>query len=127
MQLLHQHRLPMTVRRHLCASCVPVVVAPQLLKLMDQFPDIVFLKVDFDNNKAMCKTLGVKVRRFVLDWVCLRIHVWTPSGCHAFSLHFLLLANPYHPQTLLNPTTTIPTNPTTTPTGAALLPRLPRG
>jgi hypothetical protein len=34
----------------------------QLLKLMDQFPDVVFLKVDFDSNKAMCKTLGVKVR-----------------------------------------------------------------
>lgn len=28
---------------------------------MDQFPDVVFLKVDFDSNKAMCKTLGVKV------------------------------------------------------------------
>jgi hypothetical protein len=34
----------------------------QLIKLMEQFPDVVFLKVNFDDNKAMCKTLGVKVR-----------------------------------------------------------------
>jgi hypothetical protein len=33
----------------------------QLLKMMEQFPDVVFLKVNFDDNKAMCKTLGVKV------------------------------------------------------------------
>lgn len=42
----------------LCPCC------PQLIKLMDQFPDVVLLKVDFDSNKAMCKTLGVKVLPF---------------------------------------------------------------
>lgn len=31
---------------------------------MDQFPDVILLKVDFDSNKAMCKTLGVKVLPF---------------------------------------------------------------
>jgi len=41
--------------------CCAAVCGVQLLKLMDQFPDVVFLKVDFDSNKAMCKTLGVKV------------------------------------------------------------------
>lgn len=45
-----------------CAVLVGAVcVVLQLLKLMEQFPDVVFLKVDFDSNKAMCKTLGVKV------------------------------------------------------------------
>lgn len=35
----------------------------QLIKLMEQFPDVVFLKVNFDENKDLCKTLGVKVCR----------------------------------------------------------------
>jgi hypothetical protein len=43
-----------------CARCL--LCTSQLLKLMEQFPDVVFLKVNFDDNKAMCKTLGVKVR-----------------------------------------------------------------
>jgi hypothetical protein len=50
-------------------ACVPMpswwflvlFLCLQLIKLMEQFPDVVFLKVNFDDNKAMCKTLGVKV------------------------------------------------------------------
>ncbi|KAF6262622.1 thioredoxin-like protein [Scenedesmus sp. NREL 46B-D3] len=42
-----------------CGACRALY--PKLLKLMEQFPDMVFLKVNFDDNKAMCKTLGVKV------------------------------------------------------------------
>lgn len=42
-----------------CGACRALY--PKLLKLMEQFPDVVFLKVNFDDNKAMCKTLGVKV------------------------------------------------------------------
>lgn len=39
----------------------PAYLFLQLLKMMEQFPDVVFLKVNFDANKDICKTLGVKV------------------------------------------------------------------
>lgn len=45
-----------------CGACRALY--PKLVKLMEQFPDVVLLKVDFDQNKAMCKTLGVKVLPF---------------------------------------------------------------
>eukprot|EP00879_Flechtneria_rotunda_P002701 GHRR01002907.1.p1 GENE.GHRR01002907.1~~GHRR01002907.1.p1 ORF type:complete len:235 (+),score=62.11 GHRR01002907.1:206-910(+) len=45
-----------------CGACRALY--PKLIKLMEQFPDVVFLKVNFDDNKAMCKTLGVKVLPF---------------------------------------------------------------
>jgi hypothetical protein len=56
---------------HLTHQCCILLFSAteQLLKLMEQFPDLVFLKVNFDDNKAMCKTLGVKVR-FVITVPC---------------------------------------------------------
>lgn len=42
-----------------CGACRAVY--PKLCRLMDEYPDVVFLKVDFEANRAMCKTLGVKV------------------------------------------------------------------
>lgn len=45
---------------HMCVA-IYVFDVVQLLKLLEQFPDVVFIKVNFDDNKAMCKTLGVKV------------------------------------------------------------------
>lgn len=45
----------------LTALLFVLMLISQLLKLMEQFPDVVFLKVNFDENKDLCKTLGVKV------------------------------------------------------------------
>eukprot|EP00878_Enallax_costatus_P000682 GHUV01000789.1.p1 GENE.GHUV01000789.1~~GHUV01000789.1.p1 ORF type:complete len:243 (+),score=42.63 GHUV01000789.1:2297-3025(+) len=44
---------------HWCGACKALY--PKLCKMMEQFPDVVFLKVNFDENKDLCKTLGVKV------------------------------------------------------------------
>ncbi|GMI81294.1 hypothetical protein HRI_001798700 [Hibiscus trionum] len=42
-----------------CASCKAVF--PKLCKTVQDRPEILFLKVDFDENKAMCKSLNVRV------------------------------------------------------------------
>ncbi|KAK9281932.1 hypothetical protein L1049_004840 [Liquidambar formosana] len=42
-----------------CASCRALF--PKLCKTAEQQPDILFLKVNFDENKPLCKRLGVKV------------------------------------------------------------------
>lgn len=45
-----------------CGSCKALY--PKLCQLADEHPDIEFLKVNFDENKAMCKSLNVKVLPF---------------------------------------------------------------
>ncbi|XP_043707184.1 thioredoxin-like 2-1, chloroplastic isoform X2 [Telopea speciosissima] len=42
-----------------CASCRALF--PKLCKTAGEHPDILFLKVNFDENKPMCKSLNVKV------------------------------------------------------------------
>ncbi|XP_073316814.1 thioredoxin-like 2, chloroplastic [Primulina huaijiensis] len=42
-----------------CASCRALF--PKLCKTADEYPDIMFLKVNFDENKTLCKSLNVKV------------------------------------------------------------------
>lgn len=89
----HQHAV-------LCCamSCHAVLCCMQLLKLMDQFPDVVFLKVDFDSNKAMCKTLGVKVRGVSYTQAesvllghcsCTAVFIPSQSSCVVLLLHNL--------------------------------------
>jgi thiol-disulfide isomerase/thioredoxin len=43
-----------------CGSCKALY--PKLSKLSEENPDILLLKVNFDDNKTMCKALDVKVR-----------------------------------------------------------------
>ncbi|MCO5592531.1 hypothetical protein L7F22_046534 [Adiantum nelumboides] len=45
-----------------CGSCKALY--PKLCQLAGEHPDIEFLKVNFDENKAMCKSLNVKVLPF---------------------------------------------------------------
>lgn len=45
-----------------CGACRALY--PKLLKLAEAYPDVHILKVNFDESKAMCKTLGVKVLPF---------------------------------------------------------------
>ena len=42
----------------------PVPSGLQLVQIIAARDDILFLKVDFDANKTMCRTLGVKVLTF---------------------------------------------------------------
>ncbi|KAF8393521.1 hypothetical protein HHK36_021765 [Tetracentron sinense] len=42
-----------------CASCRALF--PKLCKTAEEHPDILFVKVNFDENKPMCKSLNVKV------------------------------------------------------------------
>ncbi|CDP03172.1 unnamed protein product [Coffea canephora] len=42
-----------------CASCRALF--PKLCRTAEEHPDILFLKVNFDENKPMCKNLNVKV------------------------------------------------------------------
>ncbi|KAL5703548.1 hypothetical protein ACHQM5_022084 [Ranunculus cassubicifolius] len=42
-----------------CGSCRALF--PKFCKIADENPDILFLKVNFDENKPMCKSLNVKV------------------------------------------------------------------
>lgn len=42
-----------------CASCRAIF--PRLCKTVGQHSDLLFVKVDFDENKAMCRRLNVKV------------------------------------------------------------------
>ncbi|KAJ8766943.1 hypothetical protein K2173_011761 [Erythroxylum novogranatense] len=42
-----------------CASCRALF--PKLCKTAEEHPEILFLKVNFDENKSMCKSLNVKV------------------------------------------------------------------
>eukprot|EP01018_Ginkgo_biloba_P021697 Gb_34989 [translate_table: standard] len=42
-----------------CGSCRALY--PKLCKIAAEHPDIVFLKIDFDENKPMCKSLNIKV------------------------------------------------------------------
>ncbi|CAA0834962.1 Thioredoxin-like 2-2- chloroplastic [Striga hermonthica] len=45
-----------------CASCRALF--PKLCRTAQEHPDILFLKVNFDENKPMCKSLNVKVLPF---------------------------------------------------------------
>ncbi|KAK9142425.1 hypothetical protein Syun_011825 [Stephania yunnanensis] len=45
-----------------CASCRALF--PKLCKTAEEHPEIMFLKVNFDENKPMCKSLNVKVLPF---------------------------------------------------------------
>nr|APB87930.1 thioredoxin-like 2 [Dendrobium officinale] len=45
-----------------CGSCRALF--PKLCKTAEEHPDILFLKVDFDKNKPMCKRLNVRVLPF---------------------------------------------------------------
>ncbi|EYU28416.1 hypothetical protein ABFS82_12G121200 [Erythranthe guttata] len=45
-----------------CASCRALF--PKLCRTLAEHPDILFLKVNFDENKSMCKSLNVKVLPF---------------------------------------------------------------
>lgn len=42
-----------------CASCRALF--PKLCKTAQDYPNIIFLKVNFDENKSMCKSLNVKM------------------------------------------------------------------
>ncbi|XP_057771933.1 thioredoxin-like 2, chloroplastic [Salvia miltiorrhiza] len=42
-----------------CASCRALF--PKICRLADQHPEIIFLKVNFDENKPLCKSLNIKV------------------------------------------------------------------
>jgi thiol-disulfide isomerase/thioredoxin len=43
-----------------CGTCKALY--PKLTRLAKDAPSVTFLKVNFDENKDMCKRLGVKVR-----------------------------------------------------------------
>ena len=45
-----------------CGACRALY--PKLCKLAAENPDCVFLKVEFDDNKDMCRSMGVKVLPF---------------------------------------------------------------
>ncbi|XP_031117965.1 thioredoxin-like 2-1, chloroplastic isoform X2 [Ipomoea triloba] len=45
-----------------CASCRALF--PKLCKIAEEHPEILFLKVNFDENKSLCKSLNVKVLPF---------------------------------------------------------------
>lgn len=45
-----------------CGSCRALF--PKLCRTAEEHPDILFLKVDFDKNKPMCKRLNVRVLPF---------------------------------------------------------------
>lgn len=42
-----------------CASCRALF--PRLCRMAEEHPEILFVKVNFDENKAMCKSMNVKV------------------------------------------------------------------
>ncbi|XP_021736331.1 thioredoxin-like 2, chloroplastic [Chenopodium quinoa] len=42
-----------------CASCRALF--PRLCRMAESHPEILFIKVNFDENKAMCKSMNVKV------------------------------------------------------------------
>lgn len=42
-----------------CRSCKSVY--PKVVQLAQAYDDVVFVKVNYDTNKAMCKALGIKV------------------------------------------------------------------
>lgn len=42
-----------------CASCRALF--PKLCKIAEEHPEILFLKVNFDENKSLCKSLNIKV------------------------------------------------------------------
>jgi thiol-disulfide isomerase/thioredoxin len=42
-----------------CGACRALY--PKLCKLAREYPEVVFVKVNFDDNKLLCKSLGVKV------------------------------------------------------------------
>ena len=42
-----------------CGACRALY--PKLCKIAGEYPDVVFVKINFDANKDLCKSLGVKV------------------------------------------------------------------
>ena len=42
-----------------CGACRALY--PKLCKIAAEYPDAVFVKINFDENKDLCKSLGVKV------------------------------------------------------------------
>ncbi|KAI8465964.1 MAG: thioredoxin-like protein [Monoraphidium minutum] len=45
-----------------CGACRALF--PKLHKLLQEYPDVVLVKVNFEANRAMCKSLGIKVLPF---------------------------------------------------------------
>ena len=45
-----------------CGACR--ALAPKLAKIAEANPDVIVLKVEFDDNKDMCRSMGVKVLPF---------------------------------------------------------------
>ena len=54
-----------------CGACKALY--PKLCKLSEENPDMVLLKVNFDENKQLCKALGVKVRHKVVQVVAVSL------------------------------------------------------
>lgn len=46
--------------------CIPSLPLAQLMKLMEERPDVLLLAVNFDENKTLVKALGVKVRHLLV-------------------------------------------------------------
>ena len=42
-----------------CGACRALY--PKLSKIAKEYPDVIFVKVNFDANKELCRSLGVKV------------------------------------------------------------------
>ena len=72
----------------------------QLCRLANEHPEILFLKVNFDENKAMCKSMNVKVLPFfhlyrgaegqVESFSCSLAKVMDFASMHAFSHEIIL-------------------------------------
>ncbi|KIZ07166.1 hypothetical protein MNEG_0779 [Monoraphidium neglectum] len=45
-----------------CGACRALF--PKMHKLLQEYPDVVLVKVNFEANRAMCKSLGIKVLPF---------------------------------------------------------------
>lgn len=45
-----------------CGACRALF--PKLHKLLQEYPDVILVKVNFEANRAMCKSLGIKVLPF---------------------------------------------------------------
>ena len=46
-----------------CRACK--AMAPKLARIADDWPDIEFYEIMFDDNKKLCKSLGIKILPFV--------------------------------------------------------------
>jgi len=46
-----------------CRACK--AMGPKFLRVTDDWPDVEFCEILFDNNKKLCKTLGIKILPYV--------------------------------------------------------------